>query len=181
MFCVKWLISFKINTILAIDIARFFRDALLLFVPSTKALRSIALFWEQSYRGIPAIDDWISRRRKMETEEKENIVASVWWAKCIQYFAALAVLLRSLRKKRMNSTFSSKSTEVKQLARQGIQQIFPQKNRRDDLCLCFCLHPFSMESAHLHLPSLYPPPPFFLMTRRFDCECPPLKYKFCNF
>ena len=35
------------------------------------------------------------------------------------------------------------STEAKQLARQGIEYILPL-NRRDDLCLCFCLHPSSM-------------------------------------
>ena len=45
----------------------------------------------------------------------------------------------------MNSTFSSKSTESKQLARQGIEYILPPKQTRRPLCLCFlCLHPFSI-------------------------------------
>ena len=34
-------------------------------------------------------------------------------------------------------------SSAKQLARQGIEYILPL-NRRDNLCLCFCLHPSSM-------------------------------------
>ena len=54
-------------------------------------------------------------RRRMETEAKAKVVASVWGAKFILFLAALAVLTLSICKNRMNSTFSSKSTEAKQL------------------------------------------------------------------
>ena len=52
-------------------------------------------------------------RRRMETEAKAKV--------------QLVVLPRSIWKKRINSTFSSKSTEAKQLARQGIESILPNK------------------------------------------------------
>ena len=62
--------------------------------------------------------------------------------------------------KRSNSSYFSKSTEEKQLAWQGIEQKFCPPNRRDDLCLCFSLHPSSMPLAicrdrKFHLISLY--------------------------
>ena len=40
----------------------------------------------------------------METEAKAKVVASVWGAKFVQFLAVLAVLLRSIWKKRLNST-----------------------------------------------------------------------------
>ena len=47
-------------------------------------------------------------RRRMETEGKAKVVALVWGAKFVQFLAALAVLSRSIWKKRLNSTVSSK-------------------------------------------------------------------------
>ena len=44
----------------------------------------------------------------METEGKAKVVASVWGAKFVQFLAALAVLPRSVWKKRLNSTVSFK-------------------------------------------------------------------------
>ena len=79
----------------------------------------------------------------MELEDKAKVVVSVWGAECVQFLAALAVLPRSIWKKRMNLTVSSRSTEAKQWTRQEIQQILPP-NRRDDLCLVFLFHPSSM-------------------------------------
>ena len=38
----------------------------------------------------------ITHRRRMETEEKAKVDASVWGAKFIQFLAALAVLPRSI-------------------------------------------------------------------------------------
>ena len=66
----------------------------------------------------------------MELEDKAKVVASVW-------LAELAVLPRSIRKNRMNSTFSFKYTrnKAKQLARQGIEQILPPKQTRPLPCL----------------------------------------------
>ena len=61
----------------------------------------------------------------------------------VQYFAVLTDLPRSIWKKRLNSSYSSQSTEAKQLARHRNKKICPP-DRRDDLCLCFCLHPSSM-------------------------------------
>ena len=61
----------------------------------------------------------------------------------LKILAPLAVLPRSLWKNEMNSTVSSKSTEAKQQAWQGIEQNLPPPNGRDDLCLYFSLHPSS--------------------------------------
>ena len=58
----------------------------------------------------------------MEREAKAKVVASDWGADFFQFLAALAVLPPSILKNRMNSTVSSKPTEAKQLARQGIEQ-----------------------------------------------------------
>ena len=46
----------------------------------------------------------------METEAKAKVVASVLGPKCIQFLAALAVLPQSIWKKRLNSSYSSKSS-----------------------------------------------------------------------
>ena len=50
----------------------------------------------------------IRHRRSMETEAKTKVVASVWEAKFIKFLAALAVLPRSIRNKRLSSSFSFK-------------------------------------------------------------------------
>ena len=60
-------------------------------------------------------------RRRMEREAKAKVVASVWGTEFIQFLAAPAVLPRSIWKKRLNSSFSYKSTEEKQPAWQGIE------------------------------------------------------------
>ena len=52
-------------------------------------------------------DDSIHRRR-METEAKLKIVASVWGTEFIPFLAMLAILPRSIWKNRINSTVSSK-------------------------------------------------------------------------
>ena len=89
----------------------------------------------------------------MKSENKAKVVPSVWGATFVQLFAALAVLStvgrlwrngwiqpvyleetvefnRSFWKKRLNSSFSFKSTESKQLTRQGIEHILPPKQTR---------------------------------------------------
>ena len=53
----------------------------------------------------------------------------------VQFLAALSVLPRSVLKKRLNSSYSSKSTEAKQLARQGIEQNLPPEQTRRHLPL----------------------------------------------
>ena len=63
----------------------------------------------------------------MEREAKAKIVASVLGAEFIQFLAMLAILPPSIWKNRMSLTFSSKSTEAKQLAWQGIEKILPPK------------------------------------------------------
>ena len=45
-------------------------------------------------------------RRRIETEAKAKVVAAVWGAEFISFLAALAVLPRSIWKKRSNSSFS---------------------------------------------------------------------------
>ena len=49
-------------------------------------------------------------RRRIKTEEKAKVVASVWGEEFIQFLAALAVLPRTILKNRMNSSFSFKSS-----------------------------------------------------------------------
>ena len=60
-------------------------------------------------------------RRRIYTEAKAKIVASVWGAEFIQFLAALAILNRSICKNRINSTYSSKSTKAEYPAQQGIE------------------------------------------------------------
>ena len=79
----------------------------------------------------------------MEREAKAKVVASVWGADFVQFLAALAVLSRSVGNKRLNSSYSSTSTEAKQLAQQGTEQSLPP-NRHDDFCMFFSLHPSFM-------------------------------------
>ena len=60
-------------------------------------------------------------RRRIKTEEKAKDIVVVWGAEFIQFLAALAILSRSMWKKRLNSSYSSKLTEAKKLARQEIE------------------------------------------------------------
>ena len=52
-------------------------------------------------------------RRRIKTEEKAKVVASVWGEECIQFFAVLAVLpiyiCRTILNNRMNSSFFKSS------------------------------------------------------------------------
>ena len=91
-----------------------------------------------------------NHRRRAKTEEKAKVVASVVWGEefipCRASCFALDDLnyrmscSRIIGKKRMNLFYSSKSS------RQGSEKILrpPHPNRRDDLCLIFCLYPCSM-------------------------------------
>ena len=66
-----------------------------------------------------------------------------WFASV--YLEGTVEFSRSAWKKRFNSTVSFKSTETKQLARQGIEQILPRKQTRRPLtCLTVCFNPPSM-------------------------------------
>ena len=81
-------------------------------------------------QGIEGHFEGIKHRRRMEREEKAKVVASVWGGggkDFVQFLSALAVLPWSIWKNRMNSTFSSKQTKAKELARQRIEQIMPPK------------------------------------------------------
>ena len=48
----------------------------------------------------------LTHRRKIKTEEKVKVVASVWGEEFINFLAALAVLPRTILKNRLNSSFS---------------------------------------------------------------------------
>ena len=74
----------------------------------------------------------------METEGKLKVVASVWGAKFVHFLDALAVLSWSIWGADfffLISTVSSKPTEAKQLARQGIEQNLPPKQMQQPLPL----------------------------------------------
>ena len=49
-----------------------------------------------------------SHRRWIKLKDKAKVVAFIWVAKFVQFLAALAVLLQSIWKNRMNLTFSFK-------------------------------------------------------------------------
>ena len=51
-----------------------------------------------------------SHRRRMKTEEKAKVVASVGEEEFVQFLAVLAVMPRTILKNRMNSSFSFKSS-----------------------------------------------------------------------
>ena len=51
----------------------------------------------------------LSQGRRIKTEEKEKVVASVWGEELIKFLAALAILHR-IFKNRMNSFFSFESS-----------------------------------------------------------------------
>ena len=50
----------------------------------------------------------LRHRRKIELEDKAEVVVSVWGAKFVQFLTVLAVFPQSIWKNRMNSTFSFK-------------------------------------------------------------------------
>ena len=80
------------------------------------------------------IFQWSRHRRRIKTEEKAKVVASVWGKEFIEFFAALAVLPWTILNNRMNCT----------------RMIMKEKDefivlgRSDDICLFFCICPFSM-------------------------------------
>ena len=71
----------------------------------------------------------------MGTEAKAKVVASIWGAKFVKFLATLAVLPWSIWKKRLNSSYSSKSTKAKKIAWQGIEQNLPLKQTQRPLPL----------------------------------------------
>ena len=87
-----------------------------------KKLGLVVLLVVFSFRVLPY-------RRRMETEGY-RLIASVWGAKFMQFLTAIAVLPRSIRRNRINSTISTKPTEAKQLVWQGIEQNLPPKQTR---------------------------------------------------
>ena len=119
--------------------------------PQLAAMIRVKLFTDITY-GREQLELW-NHRRRIETEGKAKVVASVWGAVFVQFLAALAECFaafasvylegtvefsRSIWKKRLNSTGSFKTTETKHLARQGIEQILPPKQTQRALpCLLF--------------------------------------------
>ena len=88
------------------------------------------------YSAVSLINGRIQRIR-MELEDKAKVVASACLgAEFVQFLATLAVLPWPIWKKRTNSSYFSKATEAKQLARQGIEQtLSPKQTRRPLPCL----------------------------------------------
>ena len=95
------------------------------------------------------------RRRRIETKGKAKVVVSVWGAEIVQFLAALAILPRSISKKRLNSAgLFEKTVEFnrffqndrnKTASTAGNLNKFYPPNRRNDLCLAFCFNPSSKE------------------------------------
>ena len=65
-------------------------------------------FWVWRQQITPySQSDTGNHRRRIYTEEKANVVATVWGTKFIQFLALLAILHQDDLKNRMNSSFSS--------------------------------------------------------------------------
>ena len=88
-------------------------------------------------------------RRMIKTEEKANVVASIWGEECIQFFAALAILPRRILNNRINSSFSCKSSQCnssyycKSSYAKQLEQIFPPKQKRRPLPVLLSLSFFN--------------------------------------
>ena len=87
----------------------------------------------------------LQHRRRIETEGKAKVVASVWGANFLNFFAALAVLYLSIWKKQFNSTVSFKSTETKQLAPHASRRIRPFP------CLLFQSFFYALQYSRTHV------------------------------
>ena len=111
-------------------------------------MRSISTRPYLVYEPVPSSAIGIEEGWGVGTEAVAKVVASIAVAKFVQFLAALGVLPRSLWNKWLNSPLSFRSTDAKQLARQEIEQNFAPSNRRDDLCICFSLHPSSIAIDH---------------------------------
>ena len=99
----------------------------------------IYFFYQENFTAIINFKQYYKsdqHRRRIKTEEKANVVTSVWGKEFIQFLAALAVLTRTIynnrmncnrmiSKTRINSSHSSKSSKAEQLAWQGILIILP--------------------------------------------------------
>ena len=95
----------------------------------------------------------VHHRRWMELEDKAKVVSLFGGAELVQFFAALAVLPWSYWKKRLNTSYFSKSTEAKQLAWQGIEQVLsPKQTRRPLPCLLII---FFFYAIHVGLQILF--------------------------
>ena len=91
-------------------------------------------------------------RRRIKTEAKAKVVASVWGAEFIQFLAAPAVFPRTIlimnelqqddlkEKDKFIQFFKIVLGEIASVARNLINS----PNRNDDLCLCVRIYPSSM-------------------------------------
>ena len=77
-------------------------------------IKGLPLLWQSgvSHTGniFALLHKGQGHRRRMETEEKAKVLASVWGTEFIKFVATLAILPRSIWKNRTNSTVSSKLT-----------------------------------------------------------------------
>ena len=98
------------------------------------------------------------RRRRIKTEEKEKVVASVWVAVFIKFLAALDILYQNDIKGGNGFIFSSnhpgaihpiiqKRPTQNSLCDKELDKFFPL-NRSDDLCLLCCRYSSSMGDAY---------------------------------
>ena len=93
-------------------------------------------------------------RRRINTEEKANIVAFVWGTELIQFLVELSIFHQDDLKKVMNSSYSSfcphvihpilKIILVQNSQRGKEMNRFCPPNSCVDLCLLFCLYPSSV-------------------------------------
>ena len=99
-------------------------------------------------------------RRRIKTEQKTKVIASIWEEEFIKFLAALASLSRTILKNRMNSSnffltilvqlillIKIVLSKTASAARNWINSFF--SNRSDDLWHFFCLYPSSMLSTSL--------------------------------
>ena len=108
--------------------------------------------WEVCMITVVFIFDTANHRRRMETEAKAKVVASVWGAEFIQFLAALAVLPigRFIIKSWIHPILSNRPRQNSLIGKKFINSPSPPpSNRRDDHSLCFCIHHSSMLPTHV--------------------------------
>ena len=115
----------------------------------TKAVSKVVIFIKSFHAVNKSLIEVSNHRRRMETEGKNaNVVTSVWRQNLFNSLPRLLFYLGLfgrngfiqpfLQMDRLNSTVSSKKTQAKQLALQGIEQILPPKQTWRPLpCLLF--------------------------------------------
>ena len=87
---------------------RLLQSSRTIFLKSSPASQSL-----YPYHTVQTVLMYLAHSRRMYTEAKAKVVASIWGAEFIQFLAALDILPQTIWKNGLNSSFYFKSTEAK--------------------------------------------------------------------